>query len=526
MVLDHVLAGVHRAQVGAFDDAHAPALHLLEEAAAFDAAQEDDDLDRLDVGAGGDHVHGDGDARVVAAAEGADQVFRGVAGAAVGDLLRELVAAAEFLADDLDDGFGVVVVLGEDQGLGQFRAAREHLGLPAVAEGLHHGADLVGRLHAAVQLGGVVVEILVELPVAAAARVALHHLHPVAGLDLAAGFGDFGADAIDVVIDIDAVGHGLLVAVFHDQVLVEEAEGLLVGRGGEADQVGVEVVEHLAPQLVDGAVGFVGDDDVEALDRDRRVVIDGRRIGEQRFDALGGMLVFLLGQFAALEHRVHALDGADDDARALVEVVAGQVLDDVFLAELEVVVGRKVLVEFLLGLAPEVATIDQEQHATGAGELDQAVDEADGGEGLAAAGSHLDQRARLVGGEAGFEVFHCLDLGGPKLPTLAAFDQHRHFAHARQKSRRWRCGDIGVLWRFPGCSAATRPASPACGRQRRAARAVRGRGRWWSGFRCPSIRRGKAAAGAMRVVRRAARRRSARTDFQPPSAWRPASSLR
>ncbi len=275
----------------------------------------------------------------------------------------------------------------------------KHLGLPAVADGAHDGADLVGRLHAAIQLGGVVVEVLVELPVAALARVAVLHLHPVAGFDLAAGLGDFGADAIDVVIDVHAVGHGLLVAVFHHQVLVEEAEGLLVGRGGEADEISVEVVEHLAPEVVDGAMGLVGDDDVEALDGDGRVVGYGRRVLEHRFDAFGRMLVVFLGQVAALQQRVHALDGADDDAGALVEVVALQVLDDVFLAELEVVVGRVVLVEFLLGLPAEVAAIDQKQHAPGAGELDQSVDEADGGEGLAAAGGHLDQGAGLVGGE-------------------------------------------------------------------------------------------------------------------------------
>jgi hypothetical protein len=69
--------------------------------------------------------------------------------------------------------------------------------------------------------------------------------HVVAGFDLAALLGDGGADAVDVVVDVDAVGHGLLVAVFHDQVLVEEAEGLLGGRGGEADEVGVEVLQHL-----------------------------------------------------------------------------------------------------------------------------------------------------------------------------------------------------------------------------------------------------------------------------------------
>ena len=75
VVLVHVLAGVHAAQVVVLDHAHAAALHLLEEAAALHAAHEDDDLHRLDVGAGGDHVHGDGDARVVAGAEGLDQVL-------------------------------------------------------------------------------------------------------------------------------------------------------------------------------------------------------------------------------------------------------------------------------------------------------------------------------------------------------------------------------------------------------------------------------------------------------------------
>jgi hypothetical protein len=76
-----------------------------------------------------------------------------------------------------------------------------------------------------------------------------------------------------------------------------------------------------------------------------------------------------------------------------VELVALQVLDDVFLAKLVVVVGRAVLVELFLGLAAQVAPVHQKQHAAGAGELDQAVDEADAGEGLAAAGGHLDQGA-------------------------------------------------------------------------------------------------------------------------------------
>ena len=49
--------------------ADAPTLHLLEEAAAAHVAHEEDHLYRLDVGAGRDHVHGHGYARVVAVAE-------------------------------------------------------------------------------------------------------------------------------------------------------------------------------------------------------------------------------------------------------------------------------------------------------------------------------------------------------------------------------------------------------------------------------------------------------------------------
>ena len=87
--------------------------------------------------------------------------------------------------------------------------------------------------------------------------------------------GDGGADAVHVVVDVDAVGHGLLVRVFHDEVLIEEAEGLLVGRGGEADEVGIEVFQHLRPEVVDGPVAFVGDDDVEGFNRNGRIVVNG-----------------------------------------------------------------------------------------------------------------------------------------------------------------------------------------------------------------------------------------------------------
>ena len=162
-----------RLQVVGLDDPHAAALHLLEEGAGFDRAHEHDDLHRLDVGAGGDHVHGDGDAREMAVAEGLDEVLGLGAGGAVGDLLGEVVALAEFLAQDLDDVLGVVVVLGEEQGFGNLGAAGEDFGEQLVAEGAHDGADLVRGDHVAVELVGVVFEVVVELLPALLARVAV-----------------------------------------------------------------------------------------------------------------------------------------------------------------------------------------------------------------------------------------------------------------------------------------------------------------------------------------------------------------
>jgi len=44
------------------------------------------------------------------------------------------------------------------------------------------------------------------------------------------------------------LGHRLLVIVLHHQVLVEEAEHLLGRGGGQANQVGVEVFQHLEPE--------------------------------------------------------------------------------------------------------------------------------------------------------------------------------------------------------------------------------------------------------------------------------------
>ena len=94
-----------------------------------------------------------------------------------------------------------------------------------------------------------------------------------------------------------------LVGVFGDDVLVEKAEGAFVGRGGEADQAGVEVVEHLLPQVVDAAVTLVDDDEVEGLHRHGRVVAD-------EFFLFGRLLYFIeRNVFCRFVNRLAAQDG-------------------------------------------------------------------------------------------------------------------------------------------------------------------------------------------------------------------------
>jgi hypothetical protein len=44
--------------------------------------------------------------------------------------------------------------------------------------------------------------------------------------------------------------------------------------------MGVEIFEDLAPEIVDRTVALVGDNDIEGVDWDRRVVFYGRRFFE------------------------------------------------------------------------------------------------------------------------------------------------------------------------------------------------------------------------------------------------------
>src|SRR5205085_885307 len=183
----------------------------------------------------------------------------------------------------------------------------------------------------------------------------------------------------------------------------------------EADGIGVQGFERLALEIVDGAMAVIGDDEVEGLDRDVRMVIDRRRLFPKRLaELVAGAFVDLGVALFAAQHGVKALDGGDADAADAVELRGLQVLDVLKLGELAAVVGRDELLEFLQGLVAEVAAVDQEENAARAGELDEAVNEVDGGVGLATAGGHLDEGAAFVGSERFLEISDGFNLRGPE----------------------------------------------------------------------------------------------------------------
>ncbi len=91
--------------------------------------------------------------------------------------------------------------------------------------------------------------------------------------------GDLCLDPVDVVADVHTIRDGLDVRILGDEIPIEEAKRVLRGRGGEADEEGVEIFDDLPPEIVDGAVALIDDDEIEGLDGDARIVADGDLLG-------------------------------------------------------------------------------------------------------------------------------------------------------------------------------------------------------------------------------------------------------
>ena len=116
------------------------------------------------------------------------------------------------------------------------------------------------------------------------------HVAANAGLDGGALLADLRPDAVEVEVDVHPVGDRLGVGVLADQVLGEEGERLLAGGGGEADDVGVEVLQHAAPHPVDRAVRLVDEDHdrLVSVEHTKRLIgVVARYMGHSRIGIVG-----------------------------------------------------------------------------------------------------------------------------------------------------------------------------------------------------------------------------------------------
>ena len=223
----------------------------------------------------------------------------------------------------------------------------------------------------------------------------------------------FRVDDVDFVAYVYAVGDGLLVGVFTDHVLPEESIGPVVRRSGQADEIGIKILEDLSPKVVNRAMAFVDDDEVEELGRDFLAIGDLHRIlglHDFRWINLLGSFVQLL----ALQDRVHPLDGADADLAVVGDVRRFKALDIVKLGKLAVVVRRHVGHKLLFGLFTEVLGVYKEEDSFGVCVFEQPVNRGNGRVGFAGPCSHLNEGTWLVFFEGLLEVHNGVDLARPE----------------------------------------------------------------------------------------------------------------
>ncbi len=312
-------------------------------------------------------------------------------------------------------------------------------------EGPHHEADLVLRHHVAVQLARCVGEVVGQLlqPLLVRAPVAHRDEQARCAVQLCAAPGHLGADAVHVVAHVDAVGHRALVGIVLHDVAAEEADGLRRGGCGQSDQARVEVLQHLAPNVVDRAMALVHDDEVECLDGKRRVVDHRQRLLREPPARLEHRVLFIrlvvLG--LALEDRVEPLDGRDHHLGGGLDRIPARVLHRVLVGEAVAVVGAGVALELVVGLVPKGVAVDEEKNPFRAREPDQPLAERRRRMRFAATRGHLDQRSRQTLRERFFEVLDRLPLHRPQIARLA----RRHAAQAAAHLRLQACQAYQLL---------------------------------------------------------------------------------
>jgi hypothetical protein len=169
--------------------------------------------------------------------------------------------------------------------------------------------------------------------------------------------------------------------------LVETLQ-IVAGRGCQAQLVADEIVKNGAGVAAYGAVGFVGNDQIE---------VGGRK----------KLLVFVVEQ-QGLDRRHHNL-GAPP-------VVAVLFVDD----GLEV--RRKHRRKRLLGLVFQLQAIHQKEHAPGIAGAQEQLDDGGGGQGFAGAGGHLKQKSVFAFIHSALQRMDGAQLIGAQKPQLVGLD--------------------------------------------------------------------------------------------------------
>ena len=159
-------------------------------------------------------------------------------------------------------------------------------------------------------------------------------------------------------------------------------------------------------------MAFVGDDEIEALDRNGRIVGDdffafGAAVALER-----RLLFIILSQGCAGQRRIDTLDRGDDDLRALIEPGRPELLDVVKLGEGASRPRRPIGEIFVARLTDEIGAVGEKEDAAELSVRKQPVRERRRRKSFSGAGRHLDERARMVLRQRALDAVHGFNLTG------------------------------------------------------------------------------------------------------------------
>ena len=287
----------------------ASAFHLFKVVFTAYITHENQALDWLYIGACGNHIHRDGNTRVIIIAEGTQHRFRVVSG--IGDFAAEVIAFAKLLTDNLNDVIRMAVRLCKNQCLWHFFSAWEQCGEQIILKGTDDRAYLTWVDNVPVKLGWLIIHILVQLFPSFGSGQTVTVFNQLFH-QMSAVFAHLCFNEKDILANVNAVNDSLFSWVLADNILVEKRKSTVIRGGGQANDKGIKIGQHLAPHIINGAVAFIHDNAVKEL---RRIFL----VVHHLFGSLAlcrnklrkGFFLDRFVQFFALQDGVHSLNGAD-----------------------------------------------------------------------------------------------------------------------------------------------------------------------------------------------------------------------